>query len=183
MINLAPVLFENMTVTFMDIPNYSNAFPASVTKNEQCQERWDDSHLLIYHPCRYLLYRKTIVCSIYRYQCDGDRLSPFLHFCWFAKVTDFLPFCTFVITDNYHTPLLFPTYLPQAYSPLEHCGQKDKILHPLFPKLFFFSTERAGPYPQVQLYWAGQTMRWMANWTRNYDIGAFSYLICVCVSQ
>jgi hypothetical protein len=39
MINLAPVLFENMTVTFMDIPNYSNAFPASVTKNEQCQER------------------------------------------------------------------------------------------------------------------------------------------------
>jgi hypothetical protein len=28
---------------------------------------------------------------------------------------------------------------------------------------FFFSTERAGPYPQAQLYWAGRTMGWMAD--------------------
>jgi hypothetical protein len=61
-------------------------------------------------------------------------------------LTDFLPFCTFAITDNYHTPLLLPYYLPQAYSLLERYGQKDKILHPLFPKLFFF-TEHAGPCP------------------------------------
>ncbi len=27
----------------------------------------------------------------------------------------------------------------------------------------FFSTERAGPYPQAQLYWAGRTMGWMAD--------------------
>jgi hypothetical protein len=40
MINLAPVLSENMTVTFMDITNCSYAFPASVPKNEQFQERW-----------------------------------------------------------------------------------------------------------------------------------------------
>ncbi len=40
----------------------------------------------------------------------------------------------------------------------------DKVLHPLFPK-FFFSTERAGPYSQVQLYWAGRTVGWMADWT------------------
>jgi hypothetical protein len=34
MINLAPVLFENVTVTFMDIrPIADIAFPASVTKN------------------------------------------------------------------------------------------------------------------------------------------------------
>ena len=30
----------------------------------------------------------------------------------------------------------------------------------------FFSTERTGPYPQAQLYWAGRTVGWMANWTR-----------------
>ena len=43
-------------------------------------------------------------------------------------------------------------------------GQKDRFLHPLLPKFFFF-TERAGPYPQAQLYWAGRTMGWMADWT------------------
>ena len=51
---------------------------------------------------------------------------------------------------------LFLTYLPQAYSPLEHSRRTEKILHLLFPK--FFYTERAGPYPQAQLYWAGQTV-------------------------
>jgi hypothetical protein len=54
------------------------------------------------------------------------------------------------------------TFSPQASSPLERYGQKDKILHPLLPKFFFF-TERAGPYPQAQLYWAGRTMGWMAD--------------------
>ena len=38
----------------------------------------------------------------------------------------------------------------------------DNILPPLLPKFFFF-TERAGPYPQAQLYWAGRTMGWMAD--------------------
>jgi hypothetical protein len=28
---------------------------------------------------------------------------------------------------------------------------------------YFFSTERTGPYPQAQLYWAGRTMGWMAD--------------------
>ena len=61
---------------------------------------------------------------------------------------------------------LFLTYLPQAYSPLERSRQTDglteKFVHPLFPNSFF-STERAGPYPQAQIYWAGQTEGWMAN--------------------
>jgi hypothetical protein len=57
------------------------------------------------------------------------------------------------------------TFSPQASSPLSHHRQTEKILHPLLPKLFF-STERAGPYPQAQLYWAGQTMGWMADWTK-----------------
>jgi hypothetical protein len=46
------------------------------------------------------------------------------------------------------------TFSPQASSPLEHYGRTDNILHPQLPKFFFFSTERAGPYPQAQLYWA-----------------------------
>ncbi len=33
-------------------------------------------------------------------------------------------------------------------------GRTEKIVHPLFPNSFFF-TERAGPYPQAQIYWAG----------------------------
>jgi len=40
------------------------------------------------------------------------------------------------------------TFSPQASSPLERYRQT--ILHPLLPKLCFF-TERAGPYPQAQL--------------------------------
>jgi len=27
----------------------------------------------------------------------------------------------------------------------------------------FFFTERVGPYPQAQLYWAGRTMGWVAD--------------------
>ena len=35
---------------------------------------------------------------------------------------------------------LFPTYLPQAYSLLERSTRRtEKILHPLFPKSYFFS--------------------------------------------
>jgi len=58
------------------------------------------------------------------------------------------------------------TFSPQASSPLERSrqtdGWTDNILHPLLPK-FYFSTERAGPYLQAQLYWAGRTMGWMAD--------------------
>jgi hypothetical protein len=41
--------------------------------------------------------------------------------------------------------LLFPTYLPQASSLLERYGLTDKILHPLFPKFFFFPLSARGP--------------------------------------
>jgi hypothetical protein len=60
---------------------------------------------------------------------------------------------------------LFLTHLPRADSPLE----LDRLTvclplftHPLFPKFFFF-TERAVPYSQAQLYWAGRTAGWMAD--------------------
>jgi hypothetical protein len=36
---------------------------------------------------------------------------------------------------------------------------------PCYLHYFLFSTKRAGPYPQAQLYWAGRTMGWMADWT------------------
>jgi len=47
-----------------------------------------------------------------------------------------------------------------------------------------FSTERAGPYPQAQLYWAGRTMGWMADWTsqkiREHKIKYVSYDAQLC---
>jgi hypothetical protein len=54
-------------------------------------------------------------------------------------------------------PYLFtPSFFPFG------AFRTEKILHPLLPKFFFF-IERTGPHPQAQLYWAGQTMGWMAN--------------------
>ena len=55
------------------------------------------------------------------------------------------------------------TFSPQASSLLERSGQTEKFQHPLLPKFFLFSTERAGPYPQTHIYWAGRTMGWMAD--------------------
>ncbi len=60
--------------------------------------------------------------------------------------------------------IILSTFSPHASSPLESSRRTEKILHPLCSKFFFF-TERAGPYPQAQLYLAGRTMGWMANWT------------------
>ena len=55
------------------------------------------------------------------------------------------------------------TFSPQASSPLSHHRQTEKFQHPFHPSFFLFSTERAGPYPQAQLYWDGRTMGWMAD--------------------
>jgi hypothetical protein len=83
-----------------------------------------------------------------------------------TKVTNFFPFCTIGISMYQKRILPYfiipSTFSPQASSPLSHHGQTDKCQHPLLPKFFFF-TERAGPYPQAQLYWAGRTMGWMAD--------------------
>jgi len=71
-----------------------------------------------------------------------------------------------VCTKNVICPIiLFPTYLPQADSLLERYRQTDRFQHPFHPYFFLFSTQRAGPYPQAQLYWVGRTMGWMADWT------------------
>ena len=92
-----------------------------------------------------------------------------------AKVTDFLSFCPFGITIFpfltigvpktyftlfYYSLLSHPKLLP-LWSVTD--GRTEKSQHPPLPKFFFFSTERAGPYPQAQLYWADRTMGWMAD--------------------
>jgi len=57
------------------------------------------------------------------------------------------------------------TFSPQASSPLERYGRTERgtDFNTPFTLTSFFSTERAGPYPQAQLYWAGRTMGWMAD--------------------
>ncbi len=57
------------------------------------------------------------------------------------------------------------TFSPQAYSLLERSGRTEgqrNFFTPRYLSSFFF-TERAGPYPHAQLYWAGRTMGWMAD--------------------
>jgi hypothetical protein len=59
-----------------------------------------------------------------------------------------LPFFTIGISMYKKSTLpytLFLTYLPQAYSPLERYGLTEKIVHPLFPKFFFFPLSARGP--------------------------------------
>jgi hypothetical protein len=75
-----------------------------------------------------------------------------------AKVTNFFPFCTIGIsTYQKHILPYFiipSTFSPQASSPLERYGQTEgqrKFFTPCYLDEFFFSTERAGPYPQAQL--------------------------------
>jgi hypothetical protein len=87
-----------------------------------------------------------------------------------AKVTNFFPFCTIGISMYQKRILPYfiipSTFSPQASSPLERYGQTEGRTNfntPRYLTSFFFSTERAGPYPQAQLYWAGRTMGWMAD--------------------
>ncbi len=86
--------------------------------------------------------RSSNVCQIWHF---GVLFFNFgFKFClhWFAKVTDFIS----LHFDNYRQifvpSIIIPYYLPQAYSPLERYRWMDKILHPLFPKLFFFHWAR-----------------------------------------
>jgi len=63
----------------------------------------------------------------------------------------FLPFCTIKIS------------MYQKRKVTDRQTDRE-ISTPLSPYYFFlYSTERAGPYPQAQLYWAGRTMGWMAD--------------------
>ena len=67
-------------------------------------------------------------------------------------------FCLPYLWQTCTFSILFPTYLFTSSLFPFGAYRTDKILHPLFPKFFFFN-ERAGPYPKAQLYWAGRTTR------------------------
>ncbi len=115
-IKLAPVLFENMTVTSMDITKCSYCVPSFSNKKMTCQERWDDSHFLIYHPCRHLLFHKIIVVPY----VDTN-----------AKVTDFLPFCAIGISmcQKMLSQNLTPSLCTTSYV---HKLQRWQPLSPIF---------------------------------------------------
>ncbi len=61
----------------------------------------------------------------------------------------------------YSLYFLTPSFF--SFKPSQTDRQRDRFQHPFHPYFFFFSTERAGPYPQAQLYWACRTMGWMAD--------------------
>ena len=105
---------------------------------------------------------------------DTFSIVPYIVRKRIAKVTDFLSFCPFGIRifpfltigiSMYQKRILpyfiIPYFLTPSFFPFGAL-QTDRFQHPPLPKFFFF-TERAGPYPQAQLYWAGRTMGWMAD--------------------
>ncbi len=105
--------------------------------------------------------------SYHSYVSKSRRRQTFSLFALLELVYYLFSLSELVCTKNVFYPiLLFPTFSPQASSPLERSRQTEKFQHPFHPYFFLFSTDRAGPYPQAQLYWAGRTMGWMAGWTR-----------------
>ena len=101
-----------------------------------------------------------------------------------AKVTDFLSFCPFGISifpfctigiSMYQKRILpyiiIPYFLTPSFFPfgaLQTEGQRNLYTPRYLSSFFFPLSARAGPYPQAQLYWAGRTMGWMADWTREF---------------
>ncbi len=84
----------------------------------------DDRHVLIYHhPCRHLLF------IVQPYIVDTSLCKTIVGVPYVdtnAKVTNCFPFCTIGISmyQKHILPYtLFPSYLPQADSLLEHYGQ------------------------------------------------------------
>jgi hypothetical protein len=113
-----------------------------------------------YYPCTPALYPTTIHCTIIEYVPYVDTN---------AKVTNFLPCCTIRISICQESILpydtLFPTYLPQAIPLSSVTDRQRKFFTPCYISSFF-SLSALGPTPQAQLYWAGRTMGWMADWMR-----------------
>ena len=143
---------------------------------EQGQSRWGWAAVAPHGACAYATLRQSVANLMFRNVSFNfaTAISKFDTFSSYhivlariTKVTasfSLFALSELVFSKNVFYPiLLFPTCSPQASSPLEHSGQTDgQISTPLSPLLLSFSTERAGPYPQAQLYWAGRTMGWMA---------------------
>jgi hypothetical protein len=81
------------------------------------------------------------------------------------------------ILPYYNSLLSHPKLLP-LWSDRRTDRRTDNILHPLLPKFFFFPTECTGPYPQAQLYWAGQL--W-GEWPIELDLDSIA--ICILLMR
>ena len=141
------------------LPSAAKAFPASVTKKlalipfptsnlawyvgmyvctyVQQMMRWQSLSHLSYHPCRHLLYCKTMVVP----NVDIN-----------VKVTNFFPFCTIGISMYQKRILPYfiipSTFSPQASSPLSHHRRTDReISTPLSPLLLSFFHWARGALP------------------------------------
>jgi len=142
----------------------------------------DDRHFLIYHhPCRHLvtilqpytvdtfsLYDHS--SSICRYQCEGDKLFPFLHY-----QNYYVPKAYFTL---YIIPYLFtPSWFP--FRALRTNGLSGCLFHhPLFPK-FFFSLSARGPTRRrnstgLAELWGGWPIE-RASWSLN---NFFTFVCC-----
>jgi hypothetical protein len=65
---------------------------------------------------------------------------------------------------------LFPTCLTQAYSPLEHSRQTDKVLHPLFPKFFSLSVQGPTRRRHGFILCGTQSTKKTPTWYKTYAI-------------
>ena len=65
-----------------------------------------------------------------------------------------------VLYPIYDSLLIDPNLIPFWSVPDRQTDRENSS--PLVPLVLFF-TERMGPYLQAQLYWAGQTIGWMAD--------------------
>jgi hypothetical protein len=117
--------------------------------------------------CEYIWY--TLRTTDFLYWGYAIPVSAEAHCTRIAKVANFFPFWTIGI--SMYQKCILPNFIipstisPQASSPLSHHRQTEgrtTFFTPCYLSSFFF-TERAGPYPQAQLYWAGRTMGWMAD--------------------
>jgi len=82
--------------------------------------RWDDSHFLIYPICRY--------------QCEGDKLFPFLHYRNYYVPKTY--FSLFYYSLYFLTPSFFP------FGAFRTDRQRDRFQHPFHPYFFVFHWAR-----------------------------------------
>ena len=139
MINLAPDLFENMTVIFMDITKCSKAFPASSVTKKLALIPFPTSNLAWYVPMYVCTTDEMTVTFSYLPPLTPSLCKsivvPYVDIN--AKVTNFFPFCTIGISMYQKRILpyfIIPSTLsPQASSPLERSGRTEKSQQTFIP--------------------------------------------------
>jgi hypothetical protein len=113
------------------------------------------------------------------YVNESRRWQTFSLFALSELVYSLFSLSELVCTKNVFYPIIIPYFLTPSFFPFG-AFQTDrqtnfKFQHPLLAKFFFFPTQCAGPYLQAQLYWAGRTMGWMADWTSHNNVLCVSF--------